>query len=184
MWSTSSIQVSSTSWRRSRVPTDKVYLVGFMGAGKSTLARRLGARLDWRIEDIDERIEAREGRSVSAIFASQGEPYFRQVERRVLLDLLPLRHVVVATGGGTFADPDNRALINRDGLSVWLDVPLAGIVDRIPADGRRPLATDRAQFERLYEARRTAYQHAHVHLDAGDRAVDALVEQLLDRLEK
>jgi shikimate kinase len=166
------------------VPTDKVYLVGFMGAGKSTLARRLGARLDWRIEDIDERIEAREGRSVSAIFASQGEPYFRQVERRVLLDLLPLRHVVVATGGGTFADPDNRALINRDGLSVWLDVPLAGIVDRIPADGRRPLAADRAQFERLYEVRRTAYQHAHVHLDAGDRAVDALVEQLLDRLEK
>jgi shikimate kinase len=165
------------------VPTDKVYLVGFMGAGKSTLAGRLGARLDWRVEDVDERIEAREGRSVAAIFASQGESYFRQVERRVLLDLLPLRHAVVATGGGTFADPDNRALINRDGLSVWLDVPLARIVERIPADGRRPLAADRAQFERLYDARRAGYQQAHVHLDAGDRAVDALVEQLLDRLE-
>jgi len=165
------------------VPTDKVYLVGFMGAGKSTLAVRLAARLDWRVEDVDERIEAREGRSVSALFASQGEAYFRQVERRVLLDLLPLRHVVVATGGGTFADPDNRALINRDGLSVWLDVPLARLVDRIPADGRRPLAADRAQFERLYDARRAAYQHAHVHIDAGDLAVDALVEQLLDRLE-
>ncbi len=111
-----------------------------MGAGKSTLARRLGARLDWRVEDIDERIEAREGRSVSAIFASQGEPYFRQVERRVLLDLLPLRHVVVATGGGTFADPDNRALINRDGLSVWLDVPLPASSTAFPptAAGRWP----------------------------------------------
>lgn len=154
-----------------------------MGAGKTTLARRLAARLDWRVEDIDERIEAREGRTVSAIFASSGEPYFRDLERRVLVDLLPVRHVVVATGGGTFADADNRSLINRDGLSVWLDVPLARIVDRVPADGRRPLATDRAQFERLFLARRAAYQQAHIHLDADDRAVDALVEQLIDRLE-
>jgi shikimate kinase len=165
------------------VPTDKVYLVGFMGAGKSTLARSLAARLDWRAEDIDERIEAREGRSVSAIFAAQGEAYFRQVERRVLLDLLPLRHAVVATGGGTFADAENRAVINRDGLSIWLDIPLPVIVNRIPPDGRRPLAADRTRFERLYEARRAAYQQAHVHLDAGGVAVEALVEQLLDRLE-
>ena len=94
-----------------------------------------------------------------------------------------MRHVVVATGGGTFADAENRSLINRDGLSVWLDVPLARIVDRVPADGRRPLAADRAQFERLFLARRAVYQQAHVHLDADDRAVDALVEQLIDRLE-
>lgn len=163
--------------------TDKVYLVGFMGAGKTTVARRLAARLDWRIEDIDERIEARESRTVSAIFAARGEPYFRQLERSVLLDLLPLRHAVVATGGGTFADPENRALINRDGLSVWLDVPFTAIVDRVPADGRRPLAADRVQFERLFEARRTAYQQAHVRLEAGSVPVDALVEQLLAHLE-
>jgi shikimate kinase len=165
------------------VRTDKVYLVGFMGAGKTTVARRLAARLDWRAEDVDERIEAREARTVSAIFAAEGEPYFRQVERHVLLDLLPLRHVVVATGGGTFADAENRAIINRDGLSVWLDVPFSDIVDRVPADGRRPLAADRAQFERLFDARRAAYQQAHVRLDARGVSADALVEQLLDRLE-
>jgi shikimate kinase len=165
------------------VATDKVYLVGFMGAGKSTLARRLAARLDWRVEDIDERIEAREARTVSAIFAAEGEPYFRQVERSVLVDLLPLRHVVVATGGGTFADADNRALINRDGVSVWIDVPFSAIVDRVPSDGRRPLAADKVRFERLFEARRTAYQHAHLRLDAGAAPVDALVEQLVERLE-
>ena len=83
--------------------TDKVYLVGFMGAGKSTVARALAKRIGWRIEDVDERIEARERRSVSAIFEQEGEPYFRQIEREVLQDLLPLREVVVATGGGTFA---------------------------------------------------------------------------------
>lgn len=163
--------------------TDKVYLVGFMGSGKTTLARALAGRLDWRTADVDERIEAREQRSVATIFAREGEAYFRDVERRVLLDLLPERHVVVATGGGTFVPPDNRLLINRDGFSVWLDVPLSELIARVPTDGRRPLAADRGQFERLFEARRTAYQHAHVRLDAGRASVEALVEQLLVRLD-
>ncbi len=163
--------------------TDKVYLVGFMGAGKSTLARALAARLDWRAEDIDARIEAREGRTIATIFARDGEPYFRSVERQVLLDLVPLRHAVVATGGGTFVDPDNRQLIKRDGFSVWLDAPIATLVDRLPQDGRRPLAADRAQFEALYESRRAAYRQAHFRLDANRGPVEALAEELLEQLE-
>jgi shikimate kinase len=164
------------------VRTDKIYLVGFMAAGKSTVARALGRRLDWRVEDIDDRIEAREGRSVASIFARDGEAYFRAVERSVLVDLLPLRHAVVATGGGTFVDPENRALINRDGLSVWLDVPLPALIQRLPADGRRPLAADRDQLERLYAMRGLAYQQAALHLDAGNTAVEGLVEQVLDAI--
>jgi shikimate kinase len=101
----------------------------------------------------------------------------------VLFEHLPPRHLVVATGGGTFVDPQNRAAINADGVSVWLDVPLQRLVDRLPPGGRRPLAADRAGFERLYHARRTAYEHAHVRLDAGRVGVDALVEQLVDWLE-
>lgn len=164
--------------------TDKIYLVGFMGSGKTTVGRALAARLDWRAEDIDERIEAREQRTIATIFARDGEAYFRSVERQVLLDLLPLRHAVVATGGGTFVDPDNRALIKRNGWSVWLDVPLARLVDRLPSDGRRPLAADRVQFERLYEARRDAYRQAHQRVDASDAPVAALVEEILDELER
>ena len=91
--------------------------------------------------------------------------------------------MVVATGGGTFVDPQNRAAINPDGATVWLDVPLDRLVDRIPADGRRPLAADRPGFERLYHQRRAAYEQAHVRLDAGRASVDALVEQLVDWLE-
>jgi shikimate kinase len=161
---------------------DKIYLVGFMGAGKSTVARHLARRLDWKALDIDELIEQREHESVAALFARRGEAYFRGVERAVLLGQVEARHVVVATGGGTFADPQNRTVINRDGVSVWLDVPLDRLILRVPADGRRPLAADRAEFERLYFARRAAYEQAHIRIDAAAGS-DAAVEQLLDRLE-
>lgn len=161
---------------------DKLYLVGFMGAGKTTVARAAARRLGWRAEDIDERIEARERRTVAAIFAQQGEPYFRQLERLMLTELLPERHVVVATGGGTFAEADNRALMLADGAVAWLDVPLADVIGRIPADGRRPLAADRAQLEQLFFRRQMAYAQAHARIDAA-QPVPAVVERLLEWME-
>src|SRR5918996_3204356 len=117
-----------------------------MGAGKTTVGRALGRRLGWPMEDIDERIESRERRSVAAIFAQNGEAYFRQQERQVLGQLLLERHVIVATGGGTFVEADNRALMLADGAVAWLDLPLAQVIERIPSDGRRPLAADRTQM--------------------------------------
>ena len=162
---------------------DKIYLVGFMAAGKTTVAKALARRLGWEVVDIDEVIEQRERQTVAEIFSRQGEPPFRALERQALLDHVSRRHLVVATGGGTFADVQNRAAINADGVSVWLDVPLDRLIDRVPADGRRPLAADRAGFERLYYQRRAAYEQAHVRLDAGRASVDALVEQLVDWLE-
>ena len=161
---------------------DKIYLVGFMAAGKTTAARGLAARLHWRYEDVDDLIEKRERASVAEIFARAGEPYFRQVEREILTLVQPLRHLVVATGGGTFADPDNRVAINRDGVSVWLDVPLADIVARIPLDGRRPLAADRAQLERLYAARTDAYRLAHVRVQAGRVSTGVVVDRVLQAI--
>jgi shikimate kinase len=165
------------------VKADKVYLVGFMTAGKTSVGRALARRLDWKFIDIDDLIERQEHLTVAEIFARHGEPYFRAAERAILLDQLNARHAIVATGGGTFADPQNRAAIRNDGVSVWLDAPLERVIARMPADGRRPLAADRADLERLYEGRRLAYEQAHVRLDAGRASVDALVEQLIDWLE-
>ena len=159
-----------------------MYLVGFMAAGKTTVARALAKRLDWRAIDIDEMVEQRERMPVTDIFARHGEPYFRIAERDALADQLGARHAVVATGGGTFVDPQNRSMINADGLSIWLDIPLERALARVPADGRRPLAADREAFERLYHVRRAAYQQAHIRIDAGRQGVDALVEQLMDLL--
>jgi shikimate kinase len=161
------------------VRADKLYLVGFMGAGKTTVASALGRRIGWRAEDIDERIEQRERRSVSAIFVQEGEAYFRRVERDVLGDLLPLRNVIVATGGGTFVDPANRAAILSDGAVAWLDIPLSRVIERIPPDGRRPLASDLGRMEELFMRRRLAYAEAHVRIDA-TRPVDEVVERLAD----
>ena len=161
---------------------DKVYLVGFMASGKTTVARALARRLRWELVDIDDLVERQEHEPVAAIFAKRGEAYFRSAERAVLAGQVARRFAVVATGGGTFVDPQNRALINADGLSVWLDVPLERIISRVPADGRRPLAADRTEFERLYASRRAAYEQAQLRIDGGRMAVGDIVEYLVDYL--
>ncbi len=161
---------------------DKVYLVGFMGAGKSTAAKTLAKRLDWKAADIDDIIEREERRDIPAIFRQDGEPYFRARERDALIGLLPERGLVVASGGGTFADPINRELMLRDGAVVWLDAPFETVVARVPHAGRRPLAADRVEMERLYNQRLVAYGQAHFRVDAGRGSVEELVDHIVEWL--
>lgn len=153
-----------------------------MAAGKSTVAAALGRRLGWRVEDVDDRIEVREQQTVADIFATNGEQRFRKTERAVLQELLAMRHVVVGTGGGTFVDPVNRVAINRRGVSIWLDVSFETVIGRLPTDGRRPLANNRASMQHLFDARYAAYQHAHLRLDANRSPAGELVERILDWL--
>src|SRR3954463_16671571 len=139
------------------VKADKLYLVGFMGAGKTTVARAVARRIGWQFEDVDERIESRERRTVASIFAQNGEPHFRALERQMLMELLPERNMIVATGGGTFVDPVHRPTLPADGAGARREVPLARLIERVPSDGRRPLAADRAAMEQLFQARQAAY---------------------------
>lgn len=162
---------------------DKIYLVGFMGAGKSTVARVLGKRLDWKVEDIDTRIERAERRDIPTIFRTDGEPYFRAREREALISLLPERGAIVASGGGTFADASNRELMLRDGAVIWLDASFETVLERIPVDGRRPLAADRLGMEQLYNQRLAAYSLAHLRVDAGRGSVEELVDHIVEWLE-
>ena len=165
------------------VKADKLYLVGFMGAGKSSVAKALGKRLDWKVEDIDARIERAERRDIQTIFRDAGEPYFRAREREALVQLLPERGTVVASGGGTFADPANRELMLRDGAVIWLDAPLSTVLGRVPLDGRRPMATDRLAMEQLYNQRLAAYRLAHFRVDAGRGSIEELVDHIMEWLD-
>lgn len=161
---------------------DKIYLVGFMTAGKTTVGQALAARLSWQPFDLDAEIEAAERQTVAEVFASKGEAYFRARERDALQRLLPARHAVIATGGGTFVDPDNRAAILADGCSIWLDLTFKAVVARLPTDGRRPLAANREQLEALYYTRRSCYELCQYRVDVTATAVEGVVEEILDRV--
>jgi shikimate kinase len=166
------------------VVTDKIYLVGFMASGKSTIGRALAHRLRWQSEDVDDLIERRERKTIAEIFAKHGEPYFRAAEREILKLLQPIRHVVVATGGGTFADAESRAAITVDGVSVWIDVPFPELLHRIPQDGRRPLAANRADMERLFNLRVDTDRLAHLRVNAARAPVTAIVDRIVEALNQ
>ena len=155
-----------------------------MAAGKTTAAKALGARLDWAVTDLDAHIESQMRQTVSEIFTTHGEEYFRAAENRYLRELLPHRNTVIATGGGTFVSKDNRELINRDGVSVWIDVSLNTVRRRLISDDTRPLSAERDSMTRLYTARRRAYNDAHLHLKADRATTDELVEHIVAYLDQ
>lgn len=144
--------------------TPCLYLVGFMGSGKTTIGRLLAERLGWSFADLDSDIEAVEGVAIGEIFAARGESAFREIESRALT--VRVREVgcgipyVVALGGGAFAQPDNYRLIQDAGISIWLDCPLEVLMRRVAQAEHRPLAKDMQQFELLYYQRLEAYQRA------------------------
>jgi shikimate kinase len=126
-----------------------IVLVGLMGAGKSTVGRRLAKRLGLEFVDADDAIEAAAGLSISEIFARYGEPYFRDGERRVIQRLVAGPRKVIATGGGAFADAETRATILRDAIAVWLDADIDTLVARVSRRDHRPLLKGRDPGEVL-----------------------------------
>ena len=160
-----------------------LYLTGFMGSGKTTVARILADRLGWDFADVDAEVEARENLTIAQIFEQRGEAEFRRIEKDVIAGLarsiergLPC---VVALGGGAFVQPENKELVENHGISIWLDCPLETIERRIAGEAdSRPLARDQAAMRNLYEERREAYSKANYAVDA-DCEVENAVEKIL-----
>jgi shikimate kinase len=173
-------------------PTDRcIVLVGLMGAGKSTVGRRLARRLDRPFIDSDDEIEKAADRSISEIFNSFGEASFRDGERRVIARLLGGEPKVIATGGGAFMDGETRALILERCIAVWLDADIPTLAERVTRRDHRPLLHGKDPAEvlrRLAEARRPYYAEAHIHIRSQsvphERAVDMIVAALAEWEER
>jgi shikimate kinase len=144
--------------------TPGIYLVGFMGSGKSTIGRLLAERLGWHFADIDEEIEAAEGMPIGEIFDARGEAEFRRIEHAAILARVRAiergRATVIALGGGAFAQEGSRALVSDHGITIWLDCPFEIVERRVAQAAHRPLARDPAKFAELYQARREFYRRA------------------------
>jgi shikimate kinase len=163
--------------------TPGLYLVGFMGSGKSTVGRALAGRLGWDFCDIDDRIEAAQEATISRIFAERGEPEFRRIESQAILDCvreIERGHAtVVALGGGAFTLDANRTLLLQNGVTVWLDCPFEIVKRRVAQAEHRPLARDEEKFAGLYQARRAAYAQADYRIAIEDDDPAHPVEAIL-----
>jgi shikimate kinase/3-dehydroquinate synthase len=162
-----------------------VILTGFMGTGKTTIGRRLAQALEKQFVDTDQQIEELEGRSVAAIFAAEGEAYFRAIERRVVAQALAM-DAVVATGGGAIADTANLERMRAAGPIVCLTADVEEILRRTGADDSRPLLGDaerRARVSQLLSERAAAYAQADVTIDTSHRSIDVVLGDILAFLQ-
>lgn len=162
----------------------RIVIVGFMGCGKTTVARALAERLECEMIDLDSFITEREGRSPAEIIRADGEPFFREIESLALSNVLQHRNIrVAALGGGTWTIPANRTLIAlHNCLSVWLDAPFDVCWKRIATSSNavRPLAPDHESAQRLYELRRENYQLAAARIPVNESdAPEVLADRIL-----
>ncbi|HYX54448.1 MAG TPA: shikimate kinase [Candidatus Limnocylindrales bacterium] len=166
----------------------RVFLIGFMGAGKTSAGKALAAHLGWRFQDLDDLIEAREGARIATLFTERGEAGFRDAEAQALEHLLQdaasQSDLVVALGGGTFVQPRNRVLLERYGaVTVLLDAPAEELRRRCQAEDRiRPLAGDEERFLELYVERQPAYARARHKVQTMNKTVKAVAAEIAELL--
>jgi shikimate kinase len=174
------------------LPSKSVFLVGFMGAGKTSVGRALGQRLNWIFEDLDDRIQVREGRTVAEIFRASGESEFRRAEsaalQHVLEELRGGSTRIIALGGGAFVQRENAALLEASGMStVFLDAPVEELWQRCRTQAmengtERPLQQSMEQFRKLYATRRKSYSKASLSVQTGSRTVETIAAEIAKAL--
>lgn len=163
--------------------TPGIFLVGFMGSGKSTVGHALAEELGWHFHDLDAEIERAEGAAIGQLFEQRGEAEFRRIESAALVRCVKSvqtgRPQVISLGGGALLDDDNFQLAFNNGVTIWLDCPFETIERRVSAESHRPLARDPQMLRDLFEKRRTAYEKAEYRVDASGDDPSAAVTQIL-----
>ncbi len=165
------------------IRTPGLYLVGFMGSGKTTVGRLLADDLGWSFADLDDDIEAEAGCSIAGIFEAGGEPEFRRREHAALKSRVRNvqcgRPSVISLGGGAFAQDDNWELVSSNGISIWLDCPLDLLRRRVEGHSHRPLARDPARFVDLFHSRQPAYARADYRVEIASDDPSEAVQAIL-----
>jgi shikimate kinase len=163
--------------------TPGIYLVGFMGCGKSTVGRALAEELGWHFSDLDEDVERSVGISIPQIFDTRGEAAFRELETTALHHRVHTvqsgRPQVISLGGGAFLSEENYQLVSNNGVTVWLDCPFSMIERRVATETHRPLARDVSQLRNLFDARRPGYARAGYRIEVLDDDTRSAVAQIL-----
>ena len=158
-----------------------------MGSGKTTVGRALAGKLGWEFVDLDDLIEAREGRTIPEIFQNGGEKGFRQLERQILREFVSSSRAnasVLSLGGGAFIDNTNQQLLRENGIpAVFLDAAAEELFRRCQQHGLdRPLLRDRNGFSAMYERRRPAYMNAALCIQTAGREIASIVDEIMTRL--
>ncbi len=163
-----------------------IYLVGFMGTGKTAVGKEL-AKKKWQFLDLDDLIELREKRTISSIFAQDGEPYFRRVEKKVLQEVAKEKKFVVACGGGIVLDKDNIKTMKKTGIMICLSASPQVILERTAAYRHRPLlnvGNPKKQIDLLLKLRAPYYAQAHKTIDTSKISIKEVVEKILKLVQK
>lgn len=155
-----------------------IFLVGFMGAGKTTVGRALARHLEYDFLDLDELIAARAGKAVQDIFTELGEAEFRGLEREAIQSCRGMVRAVIALGGGAYVSKQNRTAVRSIGKSIWLDCPLEICLVRIAGDKSRPLLGDVDDMRALLVRRRAAYAQADYCVQAGEFSPEELAIEI------
>jgi len=157
--------------------------VGFMACGKTTIGRLLADELGWGFADLDEDIEAGQNASIAEIFDTRGEQEFRRIEqeaiRKRVREVERGKPMVIALGGGAFAQETNRSLLEEHGVPIWLDCPFEVVRARVEGSAHRPLARDPGKFKQLYEDRRASYAQAEHRIEIASNDPAVIVAAIL-----
>ena len=162
----------------------QIYLVGFMGSGKSTIGPILAREMKRPFHDLDELIEKEQKQTIADIFASQGEPFFRELESHSLVQSQYLDPCVMALGGGAFVSEFNRNFISKHGVSVWLRVPLQLAKTRCENSEDRPLARNLGQWQSLFKVREIHYSLADIQVEVEWKSPEQIAAEIQKRLEE